>query len=300
MSTLENPPLVSVIIPTYKRSDMLPRAIDSILNQTYPNIEIIIIDDNIPNSEWRNTTEKLIEKYRNYTNVKYIRHPRNLNGAYARNTGIKYSNGEIVTFLDDDDYYLPSKIQRQAEYLIKHERFRAVYCGWQRNGEHHIPNGEGDLSFDILSGNNIILTDAIMMWRKDAIDCGGWDINLKRHQEAAFLLNYFRAGGEIGRVGESLIKYDMSDRGNVSNPFENEEQLKYIFNKYVDLINRCETQKKGSKNMIDSCRMNGIALSYLKSLHILNAIRVYASGFLQMPTTMCRVICRYIITRYKK
>ena len=98
-----NTPLVSVIIPTYKRPDYLDRAIDSVLNQTYNNIEIIVVDDNNPNTEGRERTEKIMRRYENNPHVIYIKHEYNKNGSAARNTGFKASHGVYLAFLDDDD-----------------------------------------------------------------------------------------------------------------------------------------------------------------------------------------------------
>ena len=96
-------PLVSVIIPTYKRSKSLNRAIDSVLSQTYPNIEIIVVDDNGKGSKYQLETEKSLEKYIKTDKIKYIIHDVNRNGSAARNTGFKHSRGEYINFLDDDD-----------------------------------------------------------------------------------------------------------------------------------------------------------------------------------------------------
>ena len=120
---------VSTIITTYRRADMLKRAIDSVLNQTYSNIEVIVVDDNDEKSEDRKNTEEIMTSYANNPKVKYIKHKVNMNGAAARNTGIKNSTGEIVCFLDDDDWYLETKIEKQLEFLCKNKDYKAVYCG---------------------------------------------------------------------------------------------------------------------------------------------------------------------------
>ena len=111
---MNNNHLVSVIIPTYKRSDMLPRAIASVLGQTYQNIQVVVVDDNNPDTEWRETTSKKMEAYADDSRVKYVCHEQNMNGSVARNTGIHESDGDIVCFLDDDDWFLPTKIEKQG------------------------------------------------------------------------------------------------------------------------------------------------------------------------------------------
>ena len=97
---------VSVIITTYKRADMLSRAINSVLNQTYKNIEVIVVDDNGNGSEYRLKTEIIMNKYSQIDNLKYIKHKENKNGSAARNTGIREATGDIICFLDDDDWNL--------------------------------------------------------------------------------------------------------------------------------------------------------------------------------------------------
>ena len=287
-------PLVSVIVPTYKRSTMLPRAIDSILSQTYDNVQVVVVDDNNPDSEWRKTTSALIMQYKDNPKVKYVCHPANLNGSVARNTGIKESDGEIITYLDDDDMYVPEKIRKQVEFLLAHQEFNAVYCGWFRDGNKIVPVGEGDLSFGILSGSNIIITNAIMMWRDIALSCGGWDTELTRHQEAAYLLNFFRAGGMIGRLDEELVKFDTSDRSNVSNPELNEEQLLYLLEKNRDLIERCETNRKGTLKEIYARRYLGVVLPYAQSKMYFKAfLKTFQYGA-KYPFTFMKVLGNYI------
>ena len=86
--------LVSVIIPTYKRPNMLGRAIDSVLGQSYTNIEVVVVDDNSDGDKYRLETIQYMERYANDYRVKYIKHKTNQNGSAARNTGIQNSVGE--------------------------------------------------------------------------------------------------------------------------------------------------------------------------------------------------------------
>ena len=88
-------PLVSVIIPTYHGANSLERAVNSVLRQTYTDLEIIVVDDNDPESEARRQTEAVIASL-NAPNLRYIRHEKNLNGSAARNTGIRHAAGEML------------------------------------------------------------------------------------------------------------------------------------------------------------------------------------------------------------
>lgn len=278
-----NNPLVSVIIPTYKRSEMLPRAVLSVLNQTYQNIQVIVVDDNNPDSEFRTDTEKRMAQFADDTRVKYIKHLKNSNGSVARNTGLKNSDGEIVAFLDDDDFFYTDKVEKQVAYLLQHPQFRAVYSGWNRDGQIVIPNDEGDLSYNILSGDHIIYTNAIMMWKEDALDCGGWDETFQRHQEAAFLLRYFRNGGRIGVVPKILVEFDVSDRSNAANnPHKNEEQTLHYLNSYQDMIEKCGKEVRRADKKIWSHRYRGIFLGYLKSRDAAGAVSFYCRYCIKM------------------
>ncbi|MCI6889760.1 MAG: sugar transferase [Ruminococcus sp.] len=117
--SLGNAPLVSVIIATYRRKESLEKAIKSIINQTYSNIEIIVVDDNAE-EKWNNIVNEIIEKCRSLTEIPilYIKNEYNIGSAKTRNTGINKSRGEYVTFLDDDDIYLPPKIECQVCDMI--------------------------------------------------------------------------------------------------------------------------------------------------------------------------------------
>lgn len=111
-----NMPLVSIIIATYRRDNYLNRAIQSALGQSYRPIEIIIVDDNA-NDEWNLKVESIISFF-NTNLIHYIRNSENKGSAESRNNGICKANGEYVTFLDDDDIYLPEKVSQQTQHML--------------------------------------------------------------------------------------------------------------------------------------------------------------------------------------
>lgn len=101
--------LVSAIIPTYNRGYIVDRAIESVLNQTYENIEVIVVDDG--------STDNTQEKLKEYGDRIRVVYHRNSGPAAARNRGIEASRGEIIAFLDSDDVWLPTKLERQVSLL---------------------------------------------------------------------------------------------------------------------------------------------------------------------------------------
>lgn len=94
-------PLVSVLVPTYNRSRFLSRALDSILAQTYTNIEIVVVDDNIPDSQAEKDTKEVLKPYIEKGQVKCVKTPGKLGGGAARNFALKELTGDYVAFLDD-------------------------------------------------------------------------------------------------------------------------------------------------------------------------------------------------------
>ena len=116
-------PLVSVIIPTHNRADLVPLAIQSVLQQTYTNLECIVVDDaSTDNTE--ETVRTIIDE-----RIIYLRHENNKHASAARNTGIKYARGEFIAFLDDDDEWLPTKLEKQVPFLLNlHEKVGMIYC----------------------------------------------------------------------------------------------------------------------------------------------------------------------------
>lgn len=113
--------MVSIIIPTYKRDAELKRALFSIANQTYKEIEAVVIDDNAE-PDFNLKVSKIIEEVKKEHpdfNLRLIVNPENQGSAKSRNIGIEEAKGEYISFLDDDDIYLPEKIGKQLEEITK-------------------------------------------------------------------------------------------------------------------------------------------------------------------------------------
>lgn len=102
---------VRVVIPTYNRSHLLKVAVSSVLNQTFQDFEIIIVDDASTDG-----TQEVVAAFKE-KKIKYIRHPRNMGEAETRNTGLMNSKCDYIAFLDDDDEWLPEKLALQVRKL---------------------------------------------------------------------------------------------------------------------------------------------------------------------------------------
>lgn len=126
-------PLVSVVIPTYNRKNTLKRCIDSVLQQTYRNFEIIIVDD----CSTDGTKEFVEDEYGDISdiNIVYIRNDNNLGAAVSRNVGVSYANGEYIAFHDSDDEWYHDKLEKQMHHFVRcGAHVGAVYSLFCMNG----------------------------------------------------------------------------------------------------------------------------------------------------------------------
>ena len=124
--------MISVIITTYKRTpDIVLRAVSSVVAQTFGDWELIIVDDSPETWEIRPQIRLAVEKIANEDlRIKYIPHDKNSGACAARNTGIMHAKGEYIAFLDDDDEWVPEKLEKQLDILQKSgDNVALVYCG---------------------------------------------------------------------------------------------------------------------------------------------------------------------------
>lgn len=240
-------PLVSIVIPTFARPDNLIRAIESVLNQTYKNIEIIVVDDNGKDSPNQIETENLLKDYIG-KKISYIKHDINKNGSAARNTGLYNSNGYFVNFLDDDDVFSPLKIELQVNKLLEFSEFDACYCnsllqGKNRNIVTHNLK-EGDLTLDVLTGRAIFNTSTILFRRKALLDINGWDESFQRHQDWELIIRFFRKY-KICIVSPNKQLLTKIDTYNTvyKNPGKSIEYREYFLAKMKDDILRTKNEK---------------------------------------------------------
>jgi glycosyltransferase involved in cell wall biosynthesis len=132
MVEARNNPNVSIIVPTYNRAHLIGRAIQSVLNQTYQDFELIVVDDGSAD----NTEEVVKEFQKKDERIIYIRQEKNKGAAAARNTGIKAAKGEYIAFQDSDDEWLPEKLEKQMKAFDNaSSEVGVVYTDMQRINE---------------------------------------------------------------------------------------------------------------------------------------------------------------------
>lgn len=160
-------PIVSVIIPTYNRAQMLRQAVESVLEQDYPCTEILVIDDGSVDD-----TPMVLADYED--RIRFFRQ-ENTGVSAARNLGIRASRGELIAFLDSDDYWLPEKLTTQVDWFLRHPE--AMICQteeiWIRNGRRVNPRQKhrkraGDIFIASLS--LCLVSPSAVMLRRNLLD----------------------------------------------------------------------------------------------------------------------------------
>lgn len=227
-------PLVSVIITTYCNERYLPRAIDSVLNQNYPQIELIVVDDNHPNSEARRKTE-LIMKH--YPDVVYLQHSENKNGSAARNTGIRASHGAYIAFLDNDDIYFHSHISDCVHALTAHPECKCALCHVVKISQGScwdlvkVPASVNDFAKSLLLCETALGTGSNLFVEANAVrELGGFNEQFLRHQDVEFALRLFTRSPMYGIDKVQIIK-EMDGHSNAPD-YERFLATKQQFQKY--------------------------------------------------------------------
>lgn len=178
-------PRVSVILPAYNRADLVGRAIDSVLAQTWRNFELIVVDDCSTDD-----TRAAMETYRDTPRVRLIFSETNRGGSGARNLGIEHARGDLVAFQDSDDIWLPHKLAAQVAALEKNAKAGLCYCGalhTSGTSSFYIPEPiferlDGDMSDEILR-RNTTSTQTLLIRRTVLDEAGHFTEDLKRYQD---------------------------------------------------------------------------------------------------------------------
>lgn len=209
--------LISVIMPTYNRMNTLPRSVGSVLQQTYKNFELIIIDD-CSTDETKQYVDSLED-----TRIRYFRNEKNLGAAESRNVGAELASGNYLAFQDSDDEWLPDKLMVLYEILKKDESGAgAIYHEMQEIGgkEEIIPSRgipadvkQGDI-FSFMLLYPLIGIPATMMKKEIFQEIGGFNSKLGSLEDYEFFLRMAKKHN-ILFVPQPFIKiYDSADSVN--------------------------------------------------------------------------------------
>ncbi|MEX0859180.1 MAG: glycosyltransferase family A protein [Balneolaceae bacterium] len=195
--------LVSIVIPTYNRKNLFIRALDSAVNQTYSNIEIIVVDDA--------SAEDLSSLLTQYGNIKFFRNEENRGPCFSRNRGLMEASGEYINFLDDDDVLFPTKIERQLQCFeeTNYNNLGMVTCNLidERSGDAEIVFNrvQGNIYKELLSSYCVSGTETMLFKTKVVKEVNGFDENLDSSQEYDLLIRISQHY-EVDYVNKVLTK----------------------------------------------------------------------------------------------
>lgn len=216
-------PTVSIIISTYNRKDSVRKAIESVLNQTYPDIEIIVVDD----CSTDGTYEELTVEYLDHEKVTILTLPENSGGpAKPRNLGILESKGEIIGFLDDDNVYRPDHVTCLLNELDRDPTLSLAYGDRYVINEFDPSQNEVGVYYDfssaILMQRNFIDTSDFLVRREDLFEIGGWDERYRRMLDWNLVARLDKAGKKMRRVPKIITDYYVHEGMLSEKPYDNE------------------------------------------------------------------------------
>lgn len=200
-------PLVSVIIPNYNYAHYLPQAVESVLAQTYANLEIMVVDDGSTDD-----SEAILRGYGN--RLRWIKR-QNQGVAAARNLGASQTTGQLVAFLDADDLWLPDKLERQVQRFLNDPELGLVHCGVEeidKEGQHlrfRDDGLEGWVAKDMLIFNRGVILgggSGVIVPRDEFAAVAGFDTSLSTSADWD-LFYRLAARRRVGFVSAPLLKY---------------------------------------------------------------------------------------------
>jgi len=257
-------PMISVIIPTYNRKEQLLHSIESVFNQTYSNMEIVVVDDGSTDGT-RDEIKKIKDE-----RVRYIYLEQNMGPSGARNIGVKEAKSEFIAFQDSDTKLHPEKLERQMKQM-KDGRFGMVYHSYTLNQKIYplpqIPKNEKEgRIYPYLLYSPMIGTPCMLIKKETFHKTGGFVSQLRCLEDWELSLRIARCT-EIGFLDEVLLESNDSEQSVSKNAKAEMEALFYIMQVYYEDLERYPMAKKIHFNRIAQLQKeNNLNEVYLKEL----------------------------------
>ncbi|MBW4642865.1 MAG: glycosyltransferase family 2 protein [Goleter apudmare HA4340-LM2] len=277
-----NNPKVSVIIPTYNRSHLLERAINSVLNQTYTDYELIVVDD----ASTDVTLDVLPTKH---PSIQFVTLLKNRGAAGARNEGINIARGSFVAFLDSDDEWLPNYLATQMQYIESNSNIVMAFCGCI----HQMQDGKiekfsckpwlpyPNLTYHLLA-ENFILTTSIVVLKIAALNkVGYFNENLKIGEDKELFLRLLCLG-DVVHVPHYLVR-KYSHGNNITR--DNQLWVKETFN-LLDIFFAHELSKPYKHFEREARSHNAMRLARIlwrEKRQFLFSLQIFIKAFLIYP-----------------
>lgn len=271
--------LVSIIIPSYKGSDKVEKAVKSVLSQTYKDVEVIVVDDNGLGTDEQKKTAKVLTQFEKNSNFHYITHEINKNGSAARNTGAKNSNGEYLGFLDDDDEYLPNFVQMHIDaHKELGDEYALTYCSCRqyRNG-HKVETARktksGSLFYEVMRHRVTVGSSSLLIKRSAYESVNGFDESFRRHQDWEFTARV-AAHYKIKAIEEVGFVRNLEYR---NSPKDYEIAKKYRVHYIEKMMPYIKTLNKKQQKDVITSNYVGVMMQLLRTGKIRKFIKDYRS-----------------------
>ncbi len=287
MTVLPDNHLISIIMPAYNVEEYIRATIDSVVNQTYKNWELIIIDDGSTDN-----TASIIKDYvKKESRIKYLFQP-NSKQAIARNYGISFANGTILAFLDSDDLWLPYKLEKSLNSfesdtydLLFTESYIASDIYIDTNTKSYSKMGvksrvyHGDEGLKAFIKNNQIPILTVLVKKQNVIDIGGFDENLVPAEDYDLWVRLLKSGNKFIAIDEALSIYRLQQNSSTAN---DRLATRSVINCLIKNFNKEEIIKLNASSYINSwikrwtrLHLNSIEdeqdfINILKSFNLMN------------------------------
>lgn len=284
--------LVSVVITTYGRNiNLLFQAIESVRKQTYEYIELIVVDDNGLGTSIQQQNEL---KFVDESGIQYIVNKENRGVQYSRNIGILESKGEFIAFLDDDDIWMPEKIEKQVSLLKKND-LGMVFCNGYRFYDNDLNKrklyqynfiSEHLITFDIELESDRIGSTSHPLIRKECLaQTGLFDLDMPARQDYEMWLRickYFKVQG----INEPLFYYRYHDGERIT-----ASTRKDLFASQL-LWKKYKSAYKKNKKARGRAQL-GLALYHFKMKNFFHTFYHGCYAFMSSPSTIVRLFCAH-------
>ena len=243
-------PLVSVIIPTHNRLERLKSAIDSVLDQSYASLELLVIDDGSKDDTTKYLDTIKDERFKFYVNKK----PKGAN--FARNVGLKNASGNYIALLDDDDEWFKNKLEIQMTELLKDENLVGVSCSYKivdeiNEGFKNEIKRDMTVDFEKLLNQNFVGSCSFFLFKKQENiffdeslnSCQDWDFYLQLTKKTGlsikilplFLVKYYVHSQQISGSGHKRISGEKAFLAKYKNhlSLKNHYNFRYIYRGWI-------------------------------------------------------------------
>lgn len=214
---------VSILIPCYNSESFLNETLDSCMNQSYENIEVIVVDDGSSDNSFR-----IAKEYESRYNNVYAFSVKNQGACHARNFAFEKCSGDYIMYLDADDLISPNKIETQIEAIRNRGEYVVSTCKWDRfvrdSKEALFPDYKCyrdydksiDLLLDLWSFGEMYQTSCYLVSRRLIIESGEWNESLKKNQDGEFFARVLLHAQSVLFCNDAKVYYRTGDYESVS------------------------------------------------------------------------------------